>query len=67
MEINAKVGEVAGKIWHVLSDHGPLTVTQLKTKVNGGGELLNFALGWLAREEKIEISQEKKTFKVSLK
>jgi hypothetical protein len=67
MEINGKVGEVAGKVWHALSDSGPLTVTQLKTKVNGGGELLNFALGWLAREEKIEITQDKKTFKVSLK
>lgn len=67
MEINTKVGEVAGKVWHALSDHGPQTVTQLKTKVNGGSEILNFALGWLAREEKIEIIQDKKTFKVSLK
>lgn len=67
MEINTKVGEVAGKVWHALSDNGPQTVTQLKTKVNGGGEILSFALGWLAREEKIEIIQDKKTFKVSLK
>lgn len=67
MEINTKVGEVAGKVWHALSDYGPQTVTQLKTKVNGGSEILNFALGWLAREEKIEIIQDKKTFKVSLK
>lgn len=67
MEINTKVGEAAGKIWHALSDSGPQTVAQLKTKVNGGGDLLNFALGWLAREGKIEITQDKKTFKVSLK
>jgi len=65
--MNTKVGEAAGNIWHTLSDNGPLTVTQLKTKVNGGGELLNFALGWLAREDKIEILQDKKTIKVSLK
>ena len=67
MEINTKVGEAAGNIWHTLSDHGPLTVAQLKSKVNGGEELLTFALGWLAREDKIEISQDKKTIKVSLK
>jgi len=39
----------------------------LKKKVNGSAELVGFALGWLAREDKIDISKEKKTFKVSLK
>ncbi len=67
MDVNVKVGEVAGKVWHALESSGPLTVTQLKTKVNGENDLLNFALGWLAREDKVEISPEKKSFKIKLK
>ena len=67
MEVNGQVGETAGKIWHLLNDEGPLTIPQLKKKLNGSGELLSFALGWLAREEKVDITQEKKAFKVALR
>ncbi len=62
-----QVGETAGKVWHTLNETGPLTVTQLKRKLNGTGELVGLALGWLAREDKIAISQDKKNFKVTLK
>ena len=67
MEMKDQVGETAGKIWHMLSDLGPQTLAQLKKKVNGSGELVDFALGWLAREDKIDITLEKKSFKVTLK
>ena len=67
MEINGKVGEAAGIVWQTLSSEGPQTVAQLKTKINGGSEVLNFALGWLAREDKIEITQDKRSFRVKLK
>jgi hypothetical protein len=50
-----------------LNDSGPQTVAQLKKKLNGSGELVSFALGWLAREDKIDIFQEKKNLKVTLK
>jgi len=39
----------------------------LKKKLNGSGELVSFALGWLAREDKIDIFQEKRSLKVTLK
>ncbi len=67
VEINGQVGEAAGKIWHFLNDNGPQTLAQIKKKLNGSGELVVFALGWLAREEKVDISQEKKSFKVTLR
>jgi hypothetical protein len=67
MGINAQVGETAGRIWHLLNDEGPQTIAQLKKKLNGSGEVLSFALGWLAREDKVDITQEKKTVKVALK
>ena len=67
MEINGQVGETAGRIWQVLNHEGPQTFPQLKKKLNGSGELLSFALGWLAREDKVGITQEKKIVKVALK
>jgi len=67
MEINTKVGETAGKIWHLLNEEGPLTFSQLRKKLNGSGEILSFALGWLAREDKVDITQDKKILNVALK
>ena len=56
MEINARVGETAGRIWHLLNDEGPQKFPQLKKNLHGSGELLSFALGWLAREDKVDIT-----------
>lgn len=66
VDLQGPIGDTAGKIWQTLSTGGPQTLTQLK-KVNGGTEIVNFALGWLAREDKIEITPDKKTYRVRLK
>ena len=67
MEIREQVGETAGRVWHLLNDQGPQTLAQLKKRLNGSGELVTFALGWLAREDKVDISQDKKIVRVALK
>ena len=67
MQIVGQVGETAGQVWRLLSSEGPQTVSQLKKKVDGKGELLSMALGWLAREDKIEFLAEKKALRVQLK
>jgi hypothetical protein len=67
VEMNAQVGEAAGKVWQLLNDSGPQTLAQIKKKVNGSGDLVGFALGWLAREEKVDISKDKNSFKVALR
>jgi hypothetical protein len=54
-------------VWHALSSAGPLTLAQLKKKVDGSGELLSFGLGWLVREDKVEIIPERKSFRLRLK
>lgn len=67
MEIKGQVGETAGKVWQALSNDGPQTISQLKRKLNGESELLNFAIGWLAREDKVELTQDKRNIRVQLK
>jgi hypothetical protein len=67
MDANGQVGTVAGEVWRLLEQSGPLSLAQLKKKLNGSSELLGFAVGWLAREDKLEILAEKKSFRVQLK
>ena len=67
MGVNGHVGETAGKIWHLLHEEGPHSISQIKKKLNGSGELVNFALGWLAREDKVDITQQKKIYTVALR
>ncbi len=67
MELKEQVGFTAGEVWHQLSAGGPQTLAQLKKKLNSKGDVVNFALGWLAREDKVEIFVEKKNFRVQLK
>jgi hypothetical protein len=67
VEIKQQVGETAGKVWHLLDEGGPQTLAQIKKRFNGSSEVVGLALGWLAREDKVEISQNKKTFTVALR
>jgi hypothetical protein len=62
-----QVGETAGQVWQILSQNGPQTLLQLKKKLNGTAELVNFAVGWLAREDKIDITPEKKELRIHLR
>ncbi|HEV2176075.1 MAG TPA: winged helix-turn-helix domain-containing protein [Terriglobia bacterium] len=66
-DVKSQVGITAGQVWQALESGGPQTVAELKKKLNGSGELVNFALGWLAREDKIELAPEKRTFRVTLR
>jgi hypothetical protein len=67
MDAKAQVGVAAGEVWRLLAQSGPLSLAQLKKRLNGNGELLGFAVGWPAREDKLEILMEKKSFGVQLK
>ena len=67
MDLKHEVGDMAGKVWQMLNDNGPQTLAQVKKKLDGKSDVLTFAVGWLAREGKIEITQEKKSLRLELK
>jgi hypothetical protein len=62
-----EIGSIAGMIWHALNDRGELSVAQLKKEVNGTTPVFDWAIGWLAREDKVVITREKRSFRVCLK
>ena len=65
--MNEEIGKVAGSIWHALETNGEMTLAKLKKEVSVEGPIFDWALGWLAREDKINLSPDKNTFKAALK
>ena len=54
----SEIGLNAGKVWQLLSDYTRWSYGSLKRKSGLKDKELGAALGWLAREDKIEIHQE---------
>jgi hypothetical protein len=61
------IGTVAGAIWHALEANGEMTLTRLKKEVKVESPLFDWAIGWLAREDKIVLARDKRSFSVCLK
>jgi Winged helix-turn-helix domain (DUF2582) len=51
----AQIGETAGDIWRALAEKGPLTTARLVKEIDAPRDVVMQALGWLAREHKIDI------------
>jgi hypothetical protein len=62
-----QIGLTAGSVWLYLSDNGETSLTALKKEIGGSGDLVLAAIGWLAREEKLDFTVSGKTVKVALK
>ena len=61
-----EIGSAAGMIWNTLDAKGELSVAQLKKEVKGKAPIFDWAIGWLAREDKVVITQEKRSFCIRL-
>ena len=62
-----EIGSAAGKIWHTLDAKGELSLTHLRREVNWKTPIFDWAIGWLAREDKVVITQEKRSFCIRLR
>ena len=64
--MKTKIGRIAGKIWEILHTSGEMNITQLPIILNEKTSEVYQAVGWLAREDKIEYRSEKGKTYVSL-
>ena len=62
-----EISQTAGRIWHVLQENGETTLSQLKKKVDGSTDTINQSIGWLAREDKLNIEKKGNSLKLVLK
>jgi len=51
------IGEMAGALWQLLAEEGPASFATLIQEVGVPESLFYMAVGWLARENKIEFEQ----------
>ena len=57
------IGDTAGKIWRKLKSEGETNITNVPKLLDEKAPVVYMALGWLAREDKVEFRTEKgKTF-----
>jgi len=61
-----QIGETAGLVWQVLHSQGATPLPKLVKAVEAPRDQVMQAIGWLAREHKIAIEEEKRTKLVSL-
>ncbi len=59
------IGEAAGQVWQHLHDKGPSSLKALGEATGLKSRELNRAIGWLAREDKIELDNNEKQERVS--
>lgn len=58
--LKIEIGKTAGLVWKQLAKNGKSSLSDLITQTKTNQEMLNQAIGWLARENKIHINQEAK-------
>ena len=65
--MEAEIGKAAGISWQYLEQHGETTLSKLKQGTKLSEQILLMALGWLARESKLNFVQDRRSLKLSLK
>ncbi len=62
-----QIGETARDIWHLLAEENePISLAQLAKRIDQPRDIVMQAIGWLAREEKVNIEESGRTRYVTL-
>jgi len=64
--MHEEIGTTAGAIWQALNEMGELSLPSLKQQVEAKSPVVDWAVGWLAREGKVVITRHQKTYRVRL-
>lgn len=64
---DVEIGHVAGTVWDLLTRHDGLTLVALKKEIAAPPDMVMAAIGWLAREDKLEFSSAGRGVKISLR
>src|SRR5215510_10654823 len=65
--MEAEIGEAAGRIWQHLDKHGATALMSLSQRVKVRPQMAAMAIGWLAREGKLNFVREGRIMKVDLR
>jgi Winged helix-turn-helix domain (DUF2582) len=62
-----EIGRVSGDVWGLLATDGAQTLAAIKKSVDAPADVVVAAVGWLAREDKLEFSTSGRQVKISLR
>ena len=61
------IGSVAGAVWRYLEENSEATVTKLTREIDENERTVLMAIGWLAREGKLDFEKRKQGTYITLK
>jgi hypothetical protein len=62
-----EIGSTAGEIWYFLEANGETSWRQIEKRVNRPQRQVAMGIGWLAREDKVNVREEAGVYYVALK
>lgn len=62
-----RIGETAGRVWRTLAENGELSAARLSKLVGEKETTIQMAIGWLAREDKVEFYEKAGKMTVGIK
>ncbi len=67
LSLEEQIGFSAGEIYNYLHTNGTTSFAKMKKELDLKGNFADLGLGWLARENKVDIQQKGPAVKVSLR
>ena len=67
VSIVAHIGDTAGVVWRLLSENGTMSLNKLVKAAGEPRDTVMQAVGWLAREDKVVIEENRRIRVVSLR
>jgi hypothetical protein len=67
VDASAEIGQTAGLVWKYLAVQGATSLTKLTREIDAPRDLVMQALGWLAREDKVQFDSSGRTKSVRLR
>ena len=61
-----EIGATAGKVWNFLHKRGESSLSAVERGVGAPKQLVCMAVGWLAREGKVALRQDKRSLQLCL-
>ena len=61
-----QLGQVAGDVWRFLNNENGQNLTAIKKAIDAPNDLILAAIGWLARENKLNFSNRGRSVTISL-
>ena len=65
--MDEEIGTIAGAVWQALHGKDGVTLPTLRKQIPCKDPVLDWAIGWLAREDKIEITRVKRSYQIRLR